>query len=112
MIKALLLFLCLAASVIAAPYTLPAVNQGAWTPGTDVGVTGGFDQYRAGGASARTNIIDVTLTPYFADKTGATDASGDIQDAINAAVSGDVVYLPAGTYQSSTQLNLQTSGIE
>ena len=109
--KFLILFLCLAASALAAPYTLPNVNQGAWTPGTSVGVVGGFDQYRAGGASARTSIKDVTLTPYFADKTGVTDATTAIQTALTAAVAGDVVYLPTGTYKTTTQIGTATGGV-
>lgn len=70
---------------------IPADRRVDWTPGVSVGVIGGIP-------SDRTNLIDVTKSPYSADKTGATDASTAIQTAINAAKSGDVVYLPAGTY--------------
>ena len=46
-------------------------------------------------------IYDVTKAPYSADKTGATDVTIAIQNAIDDAKSngGGVVYLPAGTYQ-------------
>lgn len=46
-------------------------------------------------------VIDVTATPYNADKTGVADATAAIQAAINAAglAGGGVVYLPAGTYR-------------
>ncbi|MFA6289962.1 MAG: glycosyl hydrolase family 28-related protein [Opitutaceae bacterium] len=41
------------------------------------------------------------VTTYGADPTGATDSTGAIQNAINAAglAGGGVVYLPAGTYK-------------
>lgn len=70
-----------------------------WTPGTYTGVPGGIP-------TDRTNIIDVTLAPYFADNTGVTDASAAIQDAINNAVAQDIIYFPAGIYRLDTTLNL------
>lgn len=50
-------------------------------------------------------LFNVTLPPYNADKTGATDATAAIQSAINAAQSagGGVVFLPAGIYAISPQ---------
>lgn len=44
--------------------------------------------------------IDVTRSPYSADKTGASDARAAIQQAIDdaAAAGGGVVYCPAGNY--------------
>ena len=59
------------------------------------GVPGGIQQYIA----ARTNLIDVTAAPYFADNTGVTNAQVLVQAAVNAAVSNDVIYLPEGTYR-------------
>ena len=53
-------------AVITDPNAIPRV------PGTDVGVVGGIP-------TTRTNIIDVTQSPYNADKTGATDAKAAIQ---------------------------------
>lgn len=51
--------------------------------------------------------IDVTLPPYNADKTGATDATIAIQTAINYATAhGDNVYLPAGLYVISSHLTV------
>lgn len=46
-------------------------------------------------------VYDVTKTPYNADKTGNTDATSAIQNAINTAqnAGGGVIYLPAGTYK-------------
>lgn len=64
------------------------------------------------------DIINVTDAPYSADNTGATDASGDIQDAIDAAfgTSGSPhgatnchlnkpLYFPAGIYRIDTPLD-------
>ena len=45
-----------------------------------------------------THIIDVTQPPYNADKTGASDVTAGVQDAIDAAAKAGnrtVVYLPA-----------------
>lgn len=61
--------LLLCSALHAADWALPAVNQGAWAAGTNVGVQGGIDQYLAGGASDRAvtgNVIDITASPYFA----------------------------------------------
>ncbi len=62
-----------------------------WTSGVTVGVPGGIP-------TNRTNIVDVTQAPYNADPTGATDCHNAILAAINAAIPGEVIYLPAGTY--------------
>jgi len=47
------------------------------------------------------NIVDVTLPPYSADNTGASDVTSILQRALNdvGASGGGVVYLPAGTYR-------------
>jgi len=47
------------------------------------------------------NVYDVTKAPYNADKTGQTDVTALIQNAINDAqtAGGGTVYLPAGTYK-------------
>jgi len=63
-----------------------------WTPGVSVGVPGGIP-------TNRTRLIDVTASPYNADKTGSTDATAAIQAAVNAAVANDVIFLPAGRYR-------------
>jgi hypothetical protein len=73
-----------------------------WEPGVTVGVEGGIEQH----ISARTNIIDVTLTPYFADKTGVTNASTAVASAVSAAASNAVVFLPAGRYLFNTSVEL------
>jgi hypothetical protein len=86
----------------AAPYVLPPENQGNWTPGVHVGVDGGIEQYLAGGVNDRAvtgNVIDVTQAPYNADNTGVSDVKAAVQNALSAAVEGDVVYFPDGTYR-------------
>ncbi|MBM2826252.1 MAG: hypothetical protein HW403_316 [Dehalococcoidia bacterium] len=63
--------------------------------------------YHAGEVPIPTNPpgrrYDVTLHPYNADTTGATDATLSIQRAIDdaGASGGGVVYLPPGTYRIS-----------
>lgn len=55
-----------------------------------------------GPIAAPAGSIDVTQSPYNADKTGATDSTTAIQNAIFAAQKTDgTVYLPAGTYTVS-----------
>ncbi|MES2470778.1 MAG: fibronectin type III domain-containing protein [Patescibacteria group bacterium] len=150
---------------------LPEERRTDWTPGVSVGVVGGIDQYITG----RTNIVDVTASPYLVDTSGvittaaitnqssdvvvgsaanfsvgqavyvqhglayntglsttitaingntitlaasityatsslvefAHDASPGIQAAVNAAASGDVIYIPAGTYILNGGIYLQ-----
>ena len=105
MASKILSFLLLCASLArGADYALPSAMQGQWTVGTNTGVTGGIDQYRAGGAEARGaegggTTINVTNAPYSADNTGTTDATSAIRTAIVDASPGDLVYIPAGTYR-------------
>lgn len=73
---------------------LPSARRVDWTANVSVGVPGGIPN--------RTKLVDVTLSPYHADKTGATNASAAIQAAVNGAKAGDVVYLPAGIYRIDT----------
>jgi len=79
---------------------IPAARLVSWVPGVTVGVPGGIPTRPSGSGIIR----DVTLAPYNADKTGATDAGPAIQAAINAAKANDVVYLPAGTYLVATRI--------
>ncbi|MGG1516419.1 family 16 glycoside hydrolase [Paenibacillus oryzisoli] len=52
--------------------------------------------------STGAGIYNVTQSPYNADKTGTSMASGAIQQAIDAAyqAGGGTVYVPAGVYKS------------
>jgi hypothetical protein len=49
-------------------------------------------------------VVDVTFPPYNADKTGVTDVTAIVQQALDEVGSsgGGVVYLPAGKYQIRT----------
>jgi hypothetical protein len=67
-------------------------------------VPGGIDQFLPGGSRARTHLIDVTQSPYNADTTGLTDASKAINTAIANSKSGDVIYLPSGTYKLGSEI--------
>lgn len=99
-----ILFLAACCVSFAQPYYPPSSRTVEWEPGVNVGVVGGFQQY----ITARTTLIDVTQSPYNADNTGATDARAAIQSAWDAATSGQVVYLPAGTYRMNSYLDLGT----
>jgi hypothetical protein len=58
-----------------------------------------------GGIPKRTNVINVRKAPYNATGDGTTDDSTAIQNAINAATAGQVVYLPQGTYRIESGLS-------
>jgi hypothetical protein len=94
-----------------AELTLPTESQGWWTAGTDVGVVGGIDTYRTGGASARTTLIDITQAPYNADNTGVASCATAIASAITAATTGQVIYLPTGTYNIPSTITVSKSNI-
>jgi len=63
-----------------------------WVPGVTVGIPGGV-------IPTRTHLLDVSQSPYNADKTGVLDATKAINSAIAAAKSNDVVYIPTGRYR-------------
>jgi hypothetical protein len=75
-----------------------------WIPGMTVGVLGGIP-------TNRTNIVDVTQAPYFADSTGASNASTAINNAINGASANDIVFLPAGTYRLDSTVYIAKSKV-
>lgn len=105
------LFIVLVGVLSAAPWA-PTSSQmpPSWVPhltnGTGTGVPGGIPSRPTGGGTT----INVTLPPYNADNTGASDASGAIGSAIAAASSGDVVYLPAGTYRINSGIGFRNTG--
>jgi hypothetical protein len=49
------------------------------------------------------------VTQYGADPSGADDSTAALQSALNAAPAGSVVYLPTGTYTTSTTLVVPTN---
>lgn len=64
-----------------------------------------------GGIPSRTTICaNVKNAPYNAIGDGVTDDTSAIQNAINACPTGEVVFIPAGTYKLTDQLNI-TKGI-
>lgn len=80
--------------------SIPNLSPVGWEPGVDVGVIGGIDQYRPGGASARTVLHDVTAAPFSVDNTGATSVNSAIQTNIIATVgTNEVCYFPYGVYK-------------
>src|SRR4051812_5283927 len=99
----LLAVLALLPITLALGNIIPSNRTTPWIPGATVGVLSGIPM--------RTNLINVTLPPYNADKTGSNDAAAVIQAAINAAASNDVIYLPAGKYRLSSTLFLDRSYI-
>ncbi len=86
--KILSILLLCAALAQGVDYTLPAANQGYWSANTTTGVTGGLDQYRAGGAEARGSegggvTLNVEASPYKANSanpytTGTVAAGGSV----------------------------------
>ncbi|MFC4811921.1 glycosyl hydrolase family 28-related protein [Paenibacillus sp. GCM10023250] len=62
---------------------------------------------------ATSELFDVTAEPYQADRSGGSDASAAIQQALDAAsaAGGGTVYLPAGTYRVNAPLTVP-SGVE
>ncbi|MBN1671242.1 MAG: hypothetical protein JXR37_09430 [Kiritimatiellae bacterium] len=58
-------------------------------------------------------VFDVSAPPYHADRTGATDATAAVQQAIKdaGAAGGGIVFLPAGTYRLLGGLRLYDSRV-
>jgi hypothetical protein len=83
-----LLLLC---SMFAQGQVLPSERSGGWLKGVTIGLPAGLPV-------SRPDLVDASLPPFSADKTGTRDASSAIQAAINSAKAGQTVYLPAGTY--------------
>lgn len=107
--KYLFLILLTAVACRAADWTLPAANQGWWTPGTaegtpGVGIPGGMAQYLAGGVNDRatTGTVINVVSAHGADNTGATDCQAAVAAALTAASGPTVIYFPAGTYRLDT----------
>jgi hypothetical protein len=89
----LLAFLAIGAGAMDAP-VLPSSRRIQWTPGV------------RGGIPNRTSLINVKQIPYLAKGNGRADDQAAIQNAIDSASPGQVVYLPASTYRISGTLSL------
>ena len=104
-----LLTIFLLFALTASAQIIPASRMVPWTPGVTVGVPGGIP-------SNRTNIVNVTLSPYFADKTGVTNCSTAINQAITDAgyylwASNTIIYLPTGKYRVTTPIYVSKSDL-
>jgi len=64
-----------------------------------------FPRVRSGISDA-SGIIDVTLSPYFADKTGKTDVTAILQKACDEHQNMNTIYLPNGTYLVSNTITI------
>ncbi|CAO2656684.1 Nn.00g054870.m01.CDS01 [Neocucurbitaria sp. VM-36] len=53
---------------------------------------------------------DIYVSPSGTGTGSATSPFGSIQSAVNAAVAGDVIYLSAGTYAPSSNIQITKSG--
>lgn len=69
-----------------------------WSAGTNVGIVGGI---------VRRDTIYTNMTGL--DSTGASNVAEDIQAAITACPSNQVVLLPAGTFRLDTAINVDHS---
>jgi len=93
--KITILFLMAAASVRAGDAgVIPEDRRIDWTPGVNVGVPGGIPNRATIGAT-------VNAATYG---TGLVDASTAIGAAIDACPSGQVVYIPPGTYRLDSRV--------
>lgn len=104
MIRAFIVGLILAVlPVWGAEYVVPTNRlpfAGSWTPNAANG------SGVPGGVPTRTNLINVTQSPYTADPTGVVDCTATVQTAIDAGADGDVIYFPNGTYKVSGTLTI------
>ncbi len=99
---AVVLLLCACISPASAEIIQPA-NRVDWTPGVTVGLQVA--------RPLRTNLIDVTQSPYNSDNTGVADSAAGIRAAIAAARSNDVVYFPNGLYRCDTGVQCDKSDV-
>src|SRR6266851_3006629 len=72
---------------------IPASRRIDWSVGKTVGVPGGVPK--------RATIGKNAVTGYGADPTAVADSTAAIQNAINNTPSGQVAYVPPGTYRIS-----------
>ncbi|KAF1971434.1 pectin lyase-like protein [Bimuria novae-zelandiae CBS 107.79] len=55
---------------------------------------------------------DIYVSPTGSGTGTSTSPYGSIQSAVNAAVAGDTIYLRAGTYKPTTNIQFKTSGTQ
>src|SRR3989304_3354947 len=78
---------------------IPADRRIDWKPG----ILGGIPVYPV--------FVNVKDAPYNAKGDGVTDDTAAIQKAINDCPEGKAVYIPAGTYRLTAQLDIFDKGI-
>ena len=77
---------------------IPADRRIDWSPG----IPGGIPTYPVG--------INVKDAPYSAKGDGVADDTAAIQAAIRACPAGKAVFLPAGTYRTTSELQSKAKG--
>lgn len=60
--------------------------------------------------TATSTAKEIYVSPTGTGTGTSTAPFGSIQSAVNAAVAGDVIYLRAGTYKPSTNIQITKSG--
>lgn len=55
---------------------------------------------------------DIYVSPTGTGTGSSTSPYGSIQSAVNAAAAGDTIYLRAGTYSPTTNIQFSTSGTQ
>lgn len=111
MIRILPFIFSLLASSFAAELTIPNLSPIGWTPGSDVGVSGGIAQFLPGGGSQRTTLHDVTAAPFSVSNTGSAEVNTSINANISAVATNQVLYFPYGLYYFDNAVNLGSRSI-
>ena len=95
------------------PYTVPCIRG---VDGTTAQVHSSGAQVVHGFSGDELNILSslglvVTGTRFGADPTGTNDSTAAIQAALNTAAQGQPVYLPPGTYKTTSPLTLPPGSV-
>lgn len=86
-------------AIVARADPVDASRKVNWAPN----VTGGVGV--PGGIPNRTDIVDLTASPYNLDKTGVSDCTSAFNSAVTAATTGKVLFFPAGQYRFNSATN-------
>lgn len=62
--------------------------------------------------SGVTYTKEIYVSPTGTGTGTSTSPFGSIQSAVNAAVAGDIIYLRAGTYKPTTNIQFKTNGTQ
>lgn len=80
---------------------------GRWSFAMFLGTSPGSFVLSGGGGSSGIDWINVKNSPFNAAGNGIVDDTSAIQEALNAATAGQVVYLPTGTYLINAPLTMK-----